>query len=225
MNILWPRIDFEVDAFNNLITNKGYDLVHYRSLLCPCLDQNTGQPSPNCSLCENGYQYWGQENIKGVISGVSKEKQFTEPGGFHLGTMNLTVSPAIKLFFHDRIVHVDSLIPYSQVLIRGETGITDRMRFTVVSMERVTAIVSGAITTYAETTDYTISGRTLTWVSGRGPSSGASYSVTYLHHPVWLVLQHGHWIRDTHVGPNVAAEVFRQMPVQALCKLEFLVEP
>lgn len=225
MNIQWPRVDFEPDLFETFLDNKGYDLVHYRSLLCPCLDSSTGQPSPNCTLCENGYQYWGAETIKGVISGVSKEKQYSESGGLYLGTINLTVKPTVSLFYHDRIVHVDSLIPYSQIVVRGESGSSDRLRYTPVTMERVTAIVSGAAVTYTETTDYTVSGRNLTWVTGRGPTVGASFSATYQHHPVWLVLQHSHMIRDTHVGPSVAAEVFRPMLVQALCKLEFLVEP
>lgn len=219
------RADFHPEYFESLVEQKGYRLTHYRAMPCFCLSPDTGQPDPNCSYCTNGWQYWGEEEIKGVVTGFTTEKQFAEGGQFLLGSMRLTINHDVVVGYHDRIVHQDSVMPFAESLVCS--GTTDRLRFVPTGIERIIGANNAA---YAATTDYTLSGRTITWVSSgmpavkHGPAVGARFSVSYLTHPTWLVLSHLHLIRDTMVKAGVAADTYERLPVQVLCKLEFLVD-
>lgn len=66
-------------------------------------------------------------------------------------------------------------------MVRG-TGTTDILPST--KIESITQIgVSRVIPTWAETTDYTLTGdpkNTITWVTGKGPAAGETYYVTYV---------------------------------------------
>ena len=215
------RVDFKVSSFDDLIEKHGYYLTHYHALRCPCLTPETGQPDPNCIYCDNGWQYYGSEQIQGIITGVTTEKQFLDTGGMLIGTMNLTVKAAVELGYHDRIVNEKSVVAYSELLTRGLTA-TDSARFPVLDIVRI--IGAGGVV-YAPLTDYSVStSKKIEWVTGRGPTVGAYYSVSYRMHPSWLVLSAMNLIRDTHIKFRNPVPEHHRLPVRALCKLEYLMD-
>ena len=91
------RVDFRVGTFDSLIDKHGYYLDHYHAIQCPCLNPETGHPDPTCTYCENGWQYWGKSEIKGIISSLQTEKQFAETNGMLIGTMQLTVPADVEM--------------------------------------------------------------------------------------------------------------------------------
>lgn len=214
------RVDFRPELFDRLIDEKGYNLTHQKAILCTCLDPTTRQPDPTCSLCRNGWQYYGDEEIKGVISGVTNEKQFVETGGAMLGTMQLTVKAETVLGYHDRIIHTDSIVNFSEALVK-QAGATDPLRFDAVSGLRLI----GPDGVYGDG-DYSLSGNTLTWLCDAAdrPSEGESFSVAYTTHPAWLVMNFLHMVRDTTVKFRQRTPQNHRLPLQVLCKLEWLVE-
>lgn len=215
------RVDFKVGSFDALIDKHGYYLEHYHALQCPCYDLQTGHPDPTCQYCESGWQYYGRQEIQGIITGLQSEKQFIEPGGLLLGTMQLTVKAEVDLGYHDRIVNRKSLIAFSELLIRG-TGETDRARFEMVDILRV--VGPGGVV-YTPILDYEVSAGSIQWTgTGQAPSAGSRYSVAYRMHPTWLVLSHVHVVRDTHIKFRQVEPVHHRLPIQAICKLEYLWE-
>lgn len=215
------RIDFRADLFERIINEKGYSLTHQKAMLCPCVDAGTRQPNPVCPLCQNGWQYYGDATIKGVISGVTNEKQFVETGGALLGTMTLTVGAGVVLGYHDRITHVDSVVNFSELVVKTN-GATDTLRYEALTGLRVVG-PGGRVYSSSE---YSISGRTLTWLVAvnERPAVGASFSIAYETHPAWLVLNFLHLVRDTTVKFRKPKAVHTQLPTQVLCRLEWLTE-
>lgn len=212
-----PRVDFIINNYNQLIEDKGYHLFHCRSMPCPCISISTGTPDPNCTQCENGTQYWGEEMIKGLITGTTNEKQYADSGGFMLGTMQLTVNSGVRLGYHDRIIHTESIIPYAELMTRGTL---DKLRYTPLEVDRV---IDSAWNEYAIGEDFELDGKNIEWVDGCGPATGTRYSVAYTCNPVWLVLSFLHLVRDTVVKEGLPVETSKRLPIQALCKLEFLI--
>ncbi|MGA6924296.1 MAG: hypothetical protein WBY88_01370 [Desulfosarcina sp.] len=213
------RIDFRQGSFDALIEKHGYYLDHYHAIQCPCIDPSSNAPDMNCRYCINGWQYYGKEEIKGVIQNISAEKQFSETGGFLLGSMMLTVSADTNLAYHDRIINRKSVMPFSQLVTRGDTD-TDRTRFEVVEPLRV---MGKAGTVFQPATDFTIEEGLIKWV-GAAPEEGDYFSIAYLMHPTWLCLQTPHAVRDTHIKFRQPAPQHHRLPLQALCRHETLCE-
>ena len=151
--------------FADLIRNHGYFLTHYRAIRCPCIDPATGSPNPNHEICDHGWQYFGQETIQGLITGISSERQFAESGGFWLGSMNLTVMPNVRLSFHDRIVNQQSTMVYTELLEVNYSSGTG-LRYNPVEIDYVVDLNG---TPYTLGTNFTLSGKTLSWIQGSAP--------------------------------------------------------
>jgi hypothetical protein len=59
------------------------------------------------------------------------------------------------------------------------------------------------------------------------PAAGTRLTLSCFVHPVWIILDHIHAIRDTMVqyktsDPNLQ---FKRLPVQSMMKLDFLIDP
>ncbi len=214
------RVDFRVGSFDEMIEKHGYFFTHYHAIQCPCLDSQTGHPDPNCLYCDRGWQYYGAEEIQGIMTSITTEKQFMDTGGMLIGTMNLTVKAEVELGYHDRIVNNKSVIAYSELLTRG-SGTQDTARFAMLDILRV--VGPGGVV-YAPVTDYVISNGKIQWVTGgTSPVAGAYFSVAYRMHPSWGVLSHIHIVRDTHIKFRKPAPEHYRLPIQAVCKLEYLM--
>lgn len=213
------RVDFRKGSFDNLIKVHGYYLDLYHAIKCPCVDQTSGAPDPNCRYCSNGWQYYGKEEIRGVMMNLDVEKQFSESGGFLLGSAMLTVQATTDLAYHDRIVNRKSVMSFNELIVRGSAA-TDKTRFPIVESLRIVG-KNGVV--YLPDTDFTINEGQIQWL-GNAPTPGDYYSVLYKMRPSYLCLQSPHVVRDTHIKFHEPAPVHHRLPIQALCRLEFLVE-
>ena len=213
------RIDFRVGTFDDLIDKHGYYLTHYHALQCPCINVETGHPDPNCSWCTNGWQYFGEHEVRGIISSISSERQFMDTGGMLLGAMNLTVKANVELGYHDRIINTKSVISYSELITRS-SGQSDVTRFPVIDISRV---VSPGGVVFVPVADYSVANGAIQWAEGAGPAEDTPYSIAYRMHPQWCVLSMTHLVRDVHIKFRNPAPELNQLPIQALCKLEFLL--
>jgi len=215
------RIDFSEKSFDDLIERHGYEMELQHAIRCPCLDSSTGQPDPNCLYCTNGYQYYGAETIQAMCMNISVEKQFSETGGFLLGSMMVTVLAETNLGYHDRLVNRNSVMQFSQLIERDEDTTVDKARFAIVEVFRVVG-KNGVI--YQPDTNYTLTDDgEINWVAD-GPTAGDYYSIAYKMHPSWLCLQAPHSMRDTQIKFQQPSAVHHRLPLQCLARMEYLVE-
>lgn len=256
------RVDFIPVDFERAIADKGYRVAWSRAVLCPCvpLNDQTQQPDPNCALCKgSGWHYFApskatlnklivgeldgvqtrlaQDNaaiIEGLMMGIAKtDVPYDMAGRRVTGTSNLTVRPENKLGYHDRIVNLDALIVFSQIL--DVVNLTDPLetRYPIHQVNLLVRIVDDVATTFTGPADFTLgtgadAGKII-WkgTSPNLPLAGDRLAIHYLCHPTWLVVEYPHASRMTPVALKVTkrpapAGEYIDMPIQTVVKYEFL---
>ncbi|MBI9086798.1 MAG: hypothetical protein JEZ11_24590 [Desulfobacterales bacterium] len=153
------------------------------------------------------------------MSGFTSEKQFSEGGGFLLGSSTLTVKAEVEMAYHDRIVNRRSVINFSELVTKGDTT-TDKTRFEIITPSLVLGKEGRE---YTLNTNYEIVDGKIHWV-GTAPTEGDFYSIAYQTYPSWLVFSHLHLVRDTNIKFQQPAPVLNRLPIQVMCKLEYLWE-
>lgn len=248
-----PRADFRTNEFLVAIETMGALLAWSRACACPCARlEGSTQPDMNCSLCHGrGLFYFGAPSaqdltgytlnsvqqhlislddamvIRGLVIG-----QTTQPNPWDRlsrwmpGTAQLTVRPENKVGFYDRLVDLESQMAYSEdVLASGGASQVLRYPATAVNLVRSLAHV------YEPDGDYQVGDAgELLWAPGRAPAAGEHLAVHYLCHPTWLVIEYPHVARVTTVKNKVVSPLTpvgdpRDLPLQALIRLDFLPDP
>jgi len=243
------RVDFRPDDFTLAIETKGYRIAWSRASYCPCapINEQTEQPDPNCTLCHGtgwflfapyispDHKITGEldtlqktivGNESGVIMGImsaiyGKENPYDQVVRRLEGQMNLTVRPENRLGYHDRITNLDTTIVYSQVADADGTSSLNT-RYPIVCMNSLRS----ESTVFVENTDFTISNGAIQWNSP--PAEGERLAMHYLTYPTWRVIEHPHFTRATlrkfkTAKPATPLGDPEDLPVQAICKYEFLL--
>jgi hypothetical protein len=246
------RVDFRPDQFDLAIETKGYRLAWSRAAQCPCMPINaqTEQPDPNCPICKGsgwlhfrpnkeplGESVVGQLSdvqrsileknqavvIRGIMSGISTKSQPFDPIGSRLeGTLMLTVRHQNKLGYYDRIVNLDSVIVYSEILETGMPTEPLATRYPIVGINLLRSV-----NTELDGADFKLESGRIVWLAGRAPAPGTRLVCHYLTHPTWLVVEHPHAIRSSPVKfktqeLETPRGKTRPLPVQAVVKFEFM---
>lgn len=243
------RVDFRTDEYILAIETKGYRLAWSRASYCPCkpINDQTDQPNPNCTICEgSGWIRFrpagavineditgelddvqqaivGADSavIRGIMTGITNKREPYDQVLPRLeGVMNVTVRHENKLGYHDRIVNLDSSVVYSQVH-DYVGGLPMPLRYPV----RAVNLMRSETKTYAEEVDFTLSSGNVQWISGKEPPTDERLAIHYLTHPTWRVIEHPHAMRLTPVKRKTESAVGdpKPLPVQAVCKLEFML--
>lgn len=249
------RVDFNTKDFEILIATKGYRLAWSRAMLCPCkpVNDQTKQPDPNCTICKgSGWLYFAPSKattnklivgeldavqkrivdddgavIEGVLMGItSKDQPYGEIGKRLMGTMMCTVRAENKLGYHDRLVNLDSVIAFSQVL--------DPVKDLTVPLEtrypiHQVNVLRTETKTFLSPADFSLIAGRIVWkgTSTNLPANDTPLAIHYLCHPTWLVVEHPHSVRMTPVTQKVVklptpAGEYIDLPIQARVEYEFL---
>lgn len=169
-----------------LIRRRGDWVVHYLGMKCPCStngDANRAQVS--CPACGGtGWLYREPMEIRGVIVGIQGQKDLAETG---------IARPGDCVFIPDLTARQPGdydLIkftwaqgePWEGELIRRGAGATDELYYEAAEILACVTVdvATGATASYKPDLDFTIDGRSITWLAGRPqPAAGNLYSVKY----------------------------------------------
>lgn len=243
-----PRVDFLVNDYVKVIEAKGYRVAWQRAAPCPCVPINTqtDQVNPNCALC-NG-QGWilfqpagaatdirdiGELNalqtqlaanaavVRALMTGINASKQpYLDIGPRLEGQLMVTMRAENKLAYYDRIVNLDAVAVYAEIVDAPASGALP-LRYKAVHVN----LLRSEDTVYTAGSDYTV---TAGDVTAGGIPSGTRVVCHYLTHPSWRIIEHPHNVRLTQVSaktsnPTTPAGDPSDLPVQAMAKLEFLL--
>lgn len=109
-----PTVDFDKNNFDSVIWLKGYDVVKYDAIQCPC----TGGMNPqiNCENClGTGWLFINPIQTKAIISSINKNTEYKYWSPEFKGTVSLTLRDVEHLSFMDKIVLKDSASLLSEV--------------------------------------------------------------------------------------------------------------
>jgi len=256
-----PRSDFRPEEFDKGIYEKGYRLWWSRAAICPCQNnEQTEQADVNCPLCNGGqYLYFlpdpalqqgGTKDafgndvelndagdavmIQAIMTSFTKDVQvFERFGEWVFGTSRATTQPENRLGYRDRLVAVDSLMPWAQVIeydgsaeIVVTGGYSKRgLRYPFVEVNYFRSVE----TVFREGLDFerTDDG-TLQWLGSAAPEADTRLTIHGAVRPTWICMDHMHTYRDTLVERNAPgptrADQYKRLPLQMVVKLDFLIE-
>lgn len=196
-------------AFNEFLANMGQSAAWRRSYACPCVTPASGSAKPSCPHCHGKGRLWDGP-VDGILalSGQRAQKQWADFGLYEAGDVVLTLpsdSPIYAAGQFDRIVLMDSSVPFTTNLIRGGQGET--LKTPCLTIDRVfwitaqNALVEGGIPTLQ--TD-----GTLYWPDpASAPPAGMTYSISGRARPEYYVYMELPSDRAHHGGAALPRKV------------------
>lgn len=255
-----PRSDFQPTEFDQAITTKGYRMYWSRASICPCTNNDqTEQPDPTCQLCKGDAFYYflpdealaagGRTDSEGntaelneagdavliyvLMTSMTQDVQvFEKFGEWVMGMSRVTTQPQNKLGYRDRLIAVDSVMTWAQIIeydgssvipVTGERK-KSGLRYPFVAVNQLRSLAK----VFRQGVDFQLtSDGEIEWLGSAAPASGTRLSLHGTIHPVWIVMDHVNAYRDTHVAGagGLSNQQFRRMPVHAVAKLDFLINP
>ncbi len=208
-------------AFDSLLTQDFFAdhaevLQWAQAVRCGCSNTPDNPSNSACGVCGGlGYFYpHGLQYTHAILTAVTQTMDLVAMGLAEMGDLVCDQPPgATSLSQWDLVLTTWTTgVPFiGETLVRG-SGATDTLTYranpltlgdgtqgyVVVQTDPVTA----AVTIYPAT-DYTVSGKTITWGSG-GPTAGSSYTIRYNATYEWAVLKPGlvRIERGTDFGPR-----------------------
>jgi hypothetical protein len=224
------RVDFDTQAFEDLITQKGYRINWEVGSLCPCIDPVTNHALPDCPLCDGRGRYYGSaQQIKGIITRQNKEINIGDAMGvLPPGEAYLTTSHTNQMSLWDRITNLDSVVVNSELFFHDETG-GDWLRYQPIGSV-LSAFTTdsrlGPIRALIQNKDFKINpDNSISWLSDNSrPKVKQGVSFRYNHNPVWIVINNINYVRDTMVLFGNPVDTPVPMPVRVQMKLEYLIK-
>jgi hypothetical protein len=240
MPVYQPDFSINANNFDQLLSQRGVRMVHEKATPCPnilTLDSNAHEP--NCSFCDNnGFLFYGREEIFGVFSGNSIQKTFEAHGVWEIGSAVVTLPSHYpdgrEADFNgfDRLVLPDFTVRLWELKeYEPRPGNVQELRYPVRSVDYVSSISKDGKTErrYTENVDFTINADgEVVWIDGRQPHydahSGHGEVLTWSFYsaPVYLVVQVLRELRVTQELNARGQKVPRKLPQQVLVKRDFL---
>lgn len=112
-----PKVGWDVNKFEGLIYNHGYEAFIERAMRCPCVDKATGQAQSTCHNClGRGWFFVDKRETRVVAQSLNNVKRFEQAGEVNRGTARITTRASDKLGFMDRIILTQLEAYYSEIL-------------------------------------------------------------------------------------------------------------
>jgi hypothetical protein len=116
------RADFDKEAFDRLISEKGREVILRKALQCPCKSDTVNQLS-TCKNCGGtGWIYVNPITTRMVLSGVDVSTKYAPWSEEARGTVAVTAMCEEELSYMDQITLVDGESVFSEVIVIKQAG-------------------------------------------------------------------------------------------------------
>jgi hypothetical protein len=115
---------FQQSEFNQIIFNKGYDIILESAVVCPCRGKS-GSALPTCQNCLGlGWVFLDPVKTKAIITSINKDTKYKYWSPELTGTVNITVRDEERLSYMDKITFFSRTSIFSEVkpVITSSTG-------------------------------------------------------------------------------------------------------
>lgn len=179
-----------------------------QAVRCGCSNTPENPSNSACVVCGGlGYFYpQGLHTTRMILTSIRQQEDLVMMGLAQMGDLIGDQPPgAVSLSSWDLVLTTwtDGMPFIGTTLVRGN-GSTDNLPYRAQAVYAVvqTDPTTGAVTTYAPT-DYTVHGKTLTWLAN-APATGSSYTIRYNASYEWVVFAPGlvRIERGTNFGPR-----------------------
>jgi hypothetical protein len=238
-------VNFDPDAFDDMLRSHGLTLVHWRALKCPlgAVDADDERsPHGDHGDCSNGFLYRVVAPITCAVSNNSDNPQVLDIGIVNQVNILITPPRSYDVLAIDGSPLQCLMAPYDRLYLAEESitvinwqkfevcgGPTDKLMYPLVMVEE---LVDSRGKWYQEGEDFTCEAGLLKWVPGHAPGTpraeagtGVICSIRYRYRPYWYVKDLPHEIRVTQLeDPITGVRHTVRMPQQALLQREYVFE-
>lgn len=233
-------VDFDVEAFDNLIRTQGVRLVHYRALRCPVGMTDIGdnrRPHEDHAGCSNGFIYNKAGVVTASLLGNGNELRGTDVGFVDGASATATfpveydqsctsetgvyVAPFDRFYLDEEAI----VVPTWQLVKASDTGL-DRLQFPAVQVDYM---LDNRGKQYECGIDFTLKNGMIVWQPGHAPAADpesgnpAVISIRYRYRPYWYVARMLHEIRVSQLGNPITGErKLVRMQQQVMLNREYL---
>lgn len=230
------RADFVKDDFDNLVIQKGLNLIHEQTYKCSCIREINGSALSVCPNCFGGGYTFGEPcEIKGVIQAINYDPKFMQYSEINVGTAMLTVRYSNRLGWRDRItvkdgetVFMENIFPVLRE-VNSVQELSALLTYDVLEIDKV--FMNPSVNEndckpqvgLVENVDYTVTNNKFKLsnaIMQQHIASGcekAYVSVRYTHRPQYLIMDIQKDIRNTNVIEN-EVETRKNLPINCLLK-------
>ena len=221
-DLIQPRGDLELFRFNQLIWEKGLEVILERSIKCPC-KQKGGDNLTSCRNClGTGEIFVNPIQTRMFVSSINANTKFSSWSETKLGTVSVSAMYIDKLNFMDRITILNSESCYSQVLYPFEFK-QQLFAYTTYDIQSADALFvfegeDQKLTKLVEDTDFTVQDNMILLDDKFKNKTYLSLSMLYRHKVQFHVIDIVHDVRNSVVIGNDGKEKDIKLPINAIAR-------
>jgi len=222
----YPAVYFDKSAFESLIWDKGYKVILYDAIQCPC--KNTR--STNLSSCQNclglGWVYINPIETIGIITALNKDTKYKYWSPEIKGTIALTLRDTERLSFMDKVILKDKTSIMSEIQNVREVG-SQKFIFASYPVNTISNIfifngstnplirVTSLQYSISEDNPYVIKlNESIEFPEG----FNGVISIDYKHNIQYNVVDIPHDIRTSTKINSGGKNEYQELPIQAICQ-------
>jgi hypothetical protein len=183
--------EFTLPLHDDFVARHGDQVQWLQASKCPC--GSSAEVRVTCFLCHGqGWRYAAPLLLTALVTGIDHRRDLLQSGFAQPGDLLLGLAPSEMHLISDfdliRLTWTSGS-PYEGDLITRRDGPTDILSYEAREVLSCFAVSQSEqrVITYVPGVDFTISGRTLTWISSNAPDVGSRYSIKYNVIYDWVV--------------------------------------
>lgn len=217
-------VGFIPSEFDKLIFEKGYRVVHEKTLQCPCKSKRINQLS-NCKNCGGvGFLFINPSETRVILRSMNENTKFLQWSEEHMGNVNISAMNKDFFVYMDRITLIEATAHFNEV--RHFKKSQDNKLFAycsyhIKSIEYVGLFKdeNSKLTRLTETIDYTFDGNRLfltdKYVNAFIDDNTYSVTVRYTHQPQYHIIDLPRQVANSRKSYEGKEEV-QQLPISAI---------
>lgn len=223
------QVRFAPHLFNELISDKGYDVWHDKALQCPCSVKNAGQPLPNCDNClGTAWFFVNRSETRMAVQGMKADVRFENWTRDTAGMARVTSRAVDKLAFMDRIILKDVEGYYNEILrtkVKNGRKVLYTM-YEVIEVESIYMFVEAKqkLKELKLDVDYTVDNNitsmiTLSEALSATITDEATITMRYRHLQTYHIIDMNRDIVKVRTkGCNLPGEQLKEMPINGMAR-------
>lgn len=219
-----PDVRFDKGNFDAFVWKHGYPVYHDKMIQCPC--GGTGHPNVTCGNClGTGWVLVERVQTRMVLQSINLDTKFKEWSVEKTGTVKITALDKDVLNFMDRVVALQAVAPFSE-LLKIRTRILETPNKFAYSSYDIIGIIgvyrwtsdSAALTRMVEGTDFTYERNKIIFSDIYDNNSDLRVTIKYWHNPQFHIIDvmrdiinQDTWGND----PKVKTTLNQRLPIHA----------
>lgn len=223
-----PRVEMWEDMYDNVITDRGHDVLWERACVCKCVSRDSGQPDYMCPICGgSGYRYLKPKNIRVLVTSLNSQIESMVPNLREPGVAYVTCRDDVIMGYHDRLLFPNFKCVFSEAIRFDEEEFGRGISSKTFRDIRDVIFLADENYEYELGVDFEITEDSfhIRWLNNSFIDNldGKTMSLLYYTTPSYIIKDILHELRATMSMRKTPVEKFIELPKQYLVKREDFV--